>query len=253
MSQIDNTMLAEANAPALQSFESGLFGPIEIPPLAWTKSNLKVGKGSRGTRPVLSWRDFILPELVDHSDNGDLTVKAVSSTEQEHQTLHLVSMAQELSAQIDEVRERKLYIQSLKRNPENEDELAAFRNGSARAEDDFALWLAQKVRRKVRALERKANRLLACAVIVQLGMIEAQEGSSDWSFADEAMAELVVPNLSAWCLGRRNPASRRGAFERHLFETLFLDLFAFLKRWNHEEEASINVAQFVLFPEVNSD
>jgi hypothetical protein len=79
-----------------------------------------------------------------------------------------------------------------------------------------------------------------CYWFVRLGMIEAQQGSSGWSFTDEAIAELVVPNLSAWRLGRRNPASRRGAFERHVFETLFLDLSAFLKGWNHEEEGSIN-------------
>src|SRR5713101_2853968 len=100
-----NTMPAEANVPVLQNFEPGLFGPIEIPPPARKKSDPNAGQGSRGTRPVLSWRDFILPELVDHADNGDPAVRAVSSTEQEHQTLHLLSMTPGLSAQMDESRE----------------------------------------------------------------------------------------------------------------------------------------------------
>jgi hypothetical protein len=34
-----------------------------------------------------------------------------------------------------------------------------------------------------------------CYWFVRLGMIEAQQGSSGWSFTDEAIAELVVPNL----------------------------------------------------------
>jgi hypothetical protein len=164
---ITNTFPTEATAPVLQTFEPGLFGPIEIPPPARKKSDTKAGKGSRGTRPVLSWRDFVLPELVDHADNGDPIVKAVSSTEQEHQTLHLLTMAQELSAQMDESRERRLYVQSLKRSPENADELAAFNQGNTEALENFGLWLTRKVSRKVRALERKANRLLGCSVIAR--------------------------------------------------------------------------------------
>jgi hypothetical protein len=167
VSSISNTLQVPANAPALQSFEPGLFGPIEISPPAQKKSARDAGRVSLGTRPVLSWRDFILPELIDHADNGDPSVKAVSSTEQEHQTLHLLSMVHELSAQVDEARERKLYVQSLKRSPENADELAAFRQGSAQAEESFGLWLARKLSRKVRALERKANRLLSCSVVAR--------------------------------------------------------------------------------------
>src|SRR5437660_12890109 len=111
-----NTVPVEAHAPVLQNFEAGLFGQIEIPPPPRKKSDLNQGKGSRGTRPVLSWRDFVLPELVGHTDNGDPSVEGVSSTEQEEQTLHLLDMAQEFTVQMDESRERKLYVQSLKRN-----------------------------------------------------------------------------------------------------------------------------------------
>jgi len=114
---LEATSFADASAPALQDFEPGLFGPIPTVPTSKTKAGGSTARGSRGTRPVLSWRDFILPELVDHTENGDPTVRAVSSTEQEHQTLHLLSMAHELSAQMDQARERKLYVQWLKRDP----------------------------------------------------------------------------------------------------------------------------------------
>ncbi|MBI3477560.1 MAG: hypothetical protein HY010_17645 [Acidobacteria bacterium] len=167
MTSFSNAMQAEANVSSLHNFEPGLFGPIEISAPARKKSEASTGKGSRGTRPVLSWRDHILPELVGRADNGDPSVKAVSSSEQEHQTLHLLSMAQELAAQVDNSRERKLYAQSLKRNPDNAGELAEFLQGSAEAEENFDLWLARKLNRKIRALERKANRLLSCSVIAR--------------------------------------------------------------------------------------
>jgi hypothetical protein len=168
VSAIANTLQVEVNAPvAPPGFEPGLFGPIPIPSSPRRKSDPVNAKAARGTRPLLSWRDFVLPELVGHADNGDPNVKAVSSTEQEHQTLHLLTMAQELSAQMDVSRERKLYIQSLKRSPDQAGELEAFLQGSAGAEDNFDLWLARKVNRKIRALERKANRLLGCSVIAR--------------------------------------------------------------------------------------
>jgi hypothetical protein len=112
----------------------------------------------------LSWRDFILPELVGHSQNGDLSVKSVSSIEQEEQTLHLMKSPEELRPQLNEVRERKRYAQSLKRDPDRAAELAAFLQGSVEAEEEFGLWLERKLDRKARALEKKANRLLNCSV-----------------------------------------------------------------------------------------
>ena len=48
--------------------------------------------------------------------------------------------------------------------PEDASELEAFLAGSDDGETNFQLWLARKMNRKCRALERKANRLLNCAV-----------------------------------------------------------------------------------------
>jgi hypothetical protein len=155
---------ADARAPALQDFEPGLFGPIPTSPASKTKAGVSTAKGSRGSRPTLSWHDFVLPELIGQSDNGEVFVKAVSSPEQEQETLHLLDRAQNLSSYVDEVRERKLYCQSLKRKPEDASELEAFLSGGSDAETNFQLWLARKLNRKSRALDRKANRLLNCAV-----------------------------------------------------------------------------------------
>ena len=70
---------------------------------------------------------------------------------------------------------------------------------------------------------------------VRLGVIEAQEGASGWSYPDEAIAALPEPDLREWSLGRHNPAFSSGAFERHIFESLFRSLSALLKSWAHEE------------------
>jgi hypothetical protein len=121
----------------------------------------------RGTRPILSWRDFILPELVSRAENGDPGVRAVSSSEQEEQTLHLLGAAQESFGRIEKNRERRLYAHALKRTPEGGAALQHFLSGEAEAEYEFDLWLLQKLERKARALERKANRLAACSVIAR--------------------------------------------------------------------------------------
>jgi len=155
---------ADASPPALQDFEPGLFGPIPIRSDTNRKAAGAKAKVSRGSRPTLSWRDFVLPELIGQSDNGEVFVKGVSSQEQEQQTLHLLDRAQNPTEYVDEVRERKLYCQSLKRRPEDASELEAFLAGSDDSEANFRLWLARKLNRKSRALERKANRLLNCAV-----------------------------------------------------------------------------------------
>src|SRR5207253_2508616 len=105
---LEANSFANASASALQDFEPGLFGPIPIPPHSHKKAGGDKAKGSRGCRPTLSWRDFVLPELIGQSENGGVFVKAVSSQEQEKQTLHLLDTVQNLAAFVDEVRERQL-------------------------------------------------------------------------------------------------------------------------------------------------
>ena len=163
MSSLSST-LPVPNSSTLRDFEPGLFGPMPIQVPRRHANEGQASARSRGTRPVLSWRDFILPELADYSDGGEPRVRSVSSPQQEEQTLHLLGMAQHLSAVVDEARERKLYTQSLKGNPEHAAELAEFLQRTPEAEDNFQLWLKRKLSRKARALERKANRLLNCAV-----------------------------------------------------------------------------------------
>ena len=74
-------MATDPNAMVSAGFEPGLFGPIEICPPRKPVS-VETPKVARGSRPVLSWRDFVLPELVSFADNGDPTARLVSSSEQ---------------------------------------------------------------------------------------------------------------------------------------------------------------------------
>ena len=90
-----NTLLS-TGSPALQ-VEPGLFGPIEIPSRPQRGPTPGAKSSMRGFRPVLSWRDFVLPELVSRGENGDPSVRGVSSLGQEEQTLHLLSAAQGMS------------------------------------------------------------------------------------------------------------------------------------------------------------
>jgi hypothetical protein len=160
--------LLSMGSPALPAnVEPGLFGPIEMPSHRQRGASPGTKAPIRGTRPVLSWPDFVLPELVIRTENGDLAVKAVSSSEQEEQTLHLLSAAQESSGRVDKHRERKLYAQALKRDPDEGAALQRFLLGESEAEAEFHLWLLRRVDRKARALECKANRLAACSVIAR--------------------------------------------------------------------------------------
>jgi hypothetical protein len=73
----------------------------------------------------------------------------------------------------------------------------------------------------------------------RLGVIEAQQSSRGWSYTDEAISALPE-DPGEWRLGRHNPAFRRGALERHVFESLFRGLSAWLKNWAHEEEEAVS-------------
>jgi hypothetical protein len=108
--------------------------------------------------------DFLLPELVERSDNGDASVKAVSSAEQEQQTLYLLDIGKDPQSSLDERRERRKYAQQLKRDPDRVNEVAAFKRGDSEAEKSFQLWLIQRADRRARAFERRANPLMNCSV-----------------------------------------------------------------------------------------
>jgi hypothetical protein len=74
----------------------------------------------------------------------------------------------------------------------------------------------------------------------RLGVIDAQQSARGWSYTDEAIAALPEPGSGEWRLGRHNPAFRRGAFVRQVFESLFRGLSAWLKSWSHEEEEVVS-------------
>jgi hypothetical protein len=162
-----NTLPSMVSSALPAHVEPGLFGPIEIPSHRQRGASPGTKTPIRGTRPVLSWPDFVLPELVTRAENGDLAVRAVSSSEQEEQTLHLLSAAQQSAGLVDKQRERKLYAQALKRDPDGGAALQSFLLGEPEAETEFHLWLLRKIDRKARALEHKANRLAACSVIAR--------------------------------------------------------------------------------------
>ena len=128
-----NTMLATGRPGLLAQVEPGLFGPIEIPSPRQRKASPGTKTVLRGTRPILSWRDFILPDLVNRADNGDPSVRAVSSSEQEEQTLHLLGAAQESLVRVEKNRERRLYAQALRRNPYGGAALQRFLSAEAEA------------------------------------------------------------------------------------------------------------------------
>jgi hypothetical protein len=75
---------------------------------------------------------------------------------------------------------------------------------------------------------------------VRMGTIEGQKTASGWSCTDEALAKLPEADPHTWCPGRRNPSFQRGQLEREIFESLYQELSAFLKNWNHEEDGMID-------------
>jgi hypothetical protein len=157
-----NTMAVGPAALSPEFFEAGLFGPIQTQPACKSARSFRPTSKVRGSRPLLSWKDFLLPELVERSDNGDPSVKAVSSAEQEQQTLQLLEIASNPHNLFYEQRERKKYAQQLRRDSDRANEVAVFERGEG--EENFRLWLSQKANRRARALYRKANRLLNCSV-----------------------------------------------------------------------------------------
>jgi len=160
-------MAIDLNAPIPAGFEPGLFGPIEIPSSNRKDAPRETRKTSRGTTPMLSWHDFEIPQLLSYADNGDPAAIPVSSEKQAEQALHMFDAARFVEDLTAEQRERKRYVQSLKRDKDRADELARFLGGDLEAEDNFHLWLMRKLEQKKLAIQRKANRLLACSVIAR--------------------------------------------------------------------------------------
>jgi len=132
-----------------------------------------------GQKLLLAGQDFILPQLVSHVDNGDLSVSVGASSDsvQVNQVLRLAESAEQSLGTFSELShaerqlERRRYLDYLKRKPINElprksreEELAVWRLGGAEAEANFCSWWESKQRRRQAAFQRKANRLANCGV-----------------------------------------------------------------------------------------
>ena len=137
------------------------------------------GPRRSGQKPLLTGRDFILPELVSHADNGDLSVSIGpwSDSAQVDQVFRLVESAEQSLPNFSELShaeqqlEKRRYFDYLKRDPKQDlqrrarrEELEAWRRGGAQAEANFYSWWESKQRRRQAAFQRKANRLANCGV-----------------------------------------------------------------------------------------
>src|SRR5450631_4471120 len=116
--------------------------------------------GDSGTRksaqkPLLSGRDFILPMLVAHSDNGDVSVSCGTLADQVQvdQIRRVAECARQAAPTFSELpgaeqkMERRCYSDYLKRKPKNEayrrariHELEIYLSRAAQAEANFLSW-----------------------------------------------------------------------------------------------------------------
>jgi len=132
-----------------------------------------------GQKPLLSGRDFVLPELVHHADNGDLSVSVVDSIDEVklQQIFRLAEQSEEPPPKFEDLPhtemqlERRRYVDYLKRVPRKEadriaraEEFAIWQMAGPDAESNFRLWWDRKQTRKKNALMRKANRLANCGM-----------------------------------------------------------------------------------------
>jgi hypothetical protein len=131
----------------------------------------------RGQKPLLSGKDFILPELVGHAENGDLFV-SIGSASDEPQLKQIFRLAErgeqplETFAEISHAEqqlEKRRYSDFLKRVPKQELErnarladLMTWQRGGDEANANFQQWFETKRRRRQSAFLRKANRLANC-------------------------------------------------------------------------------------------
>jgi hypothetical protein len=144
-----------------------------------TRSKISKSAGGRrsGQKPLLSGKDFILPELIGHCDNGDQSVSVGSSSDDVHlaQVLRLAERGEESLpgfsdlSPAEQALQKRRYFDYLKRVPKKEmertvrrEDLATWRQGGPLAESNFLDWWQRKQARKRAALFKKANRLANC-------------------------------------------------------------------------------------------
>jgi hypothetical protein len=173
--------------PEIEALADSLFLPgfFDVDPRQLSKKNKRdhtsePARGMRpGQKPLLSGRDFVLPELVQHAENGDLSVFVVESIDEVklQQIFRLAEQSEEPPPKFEDLPhteiqlERRRYIDYLKRAPRKEadriaraEEFATWRMAGPDAESNFRLWWDRKQRRKKNALIRKANRLANCGM-----------------------------------------------------------------------------------------
>jgi hypothetical protein len=171
-----------SNALADDLLSSPLFGidPRPLAKEAVRKTSDKKSKSAirrAGQKPLLEAKDFVLPDLVGHADNGDIGVLVAASTDavQAAQILRLAECGEEIAPSFcdlpyaEQQLERRRYLDYLKRMPKKEaarnlrqDELEVWRRRGDEAESNFLAWWECKQGRKQSALQRKANRLANC-------------------------------------------------------------------------------------------
>jgi hypothetical protein len=132
--------------------------------------------GSSRRKSLLSGEDFILPDLVVHAENGDLSV-AINGTTDRAQLEQIFQLAESSEQPLmsfsalslaDQNLEKRRYLDYLKREPKKgvsrNEELEVWLLGGSDAEANFLSWYDRKQQRRSEALKRKANRLANCGV-----------------------------------------------------------------------------------------
>jgi len=129
-----------------------------------------------GSKGLLSGKDFILPDLVAHAENGDPSVAVGSEIDdvQLRQIFRLAKTAEQPVVEFcvlgfaDQQLERRRYLYWLKHEPKKglsrESEKERWLAGGPEAEENLLAWYERKQRRRARGLQRKANRLANCCV-----------------------------------------------------------------------------------------
>ena len=123
---------------------------------------------SKGMKPLLRPVDFILPELVSHAENGDLSIHADgSSLDPAHleQIFRLAESAELTPRNFSDLPyakqqlERRRYSDYLKREPKSDlarslrhAEREVWESGSQQAEENLSAWFAQKGQRRALVL-----------------------------------------------------------------------------------------------------
>jgi hypothetical protein len=173
-----NLLADELLSPQLFGVDPPLLGKDAYGKAPGRKSR-PVAPRRAGQKLLLEAKDFVLPELVKHADNGDLSVSIAPSTDavQVEQILHLAECGEEITPSFSDLPyaeqqlEKRRYLDYLKRVPKREiqgairrEDLETWRRGGDEAESNFLTWWERKQWRKRSALLRKANRLANCGV-----------------------------------------------------------------------------------------